>query len=230
MVGSRIRHGAAADGSDLFGGWTHVVNLIVLGGQRFLLDGGFGPQGPVRPVLLTPDGAVHTQIAPAQLRLRRDAMQQNLDDAQRVWVYQHRTDDAAEWKTMYCFVDLEFTPADVAAMNFAPALSRQTFFTHKVVANRFTVAGEVGAEDERGPGSPPEDRLEGEIDGALTLNQETLKWRRRGVKVLDVRFKNEEERIHALRKYFGIALSHEEREAIDGTAAMIGARAMGADD
>jgi hypothetical protein len=123
---------------------------------------------------------------------------------------------------------MEFTPADVETMNFQPSRSRQTFFTHKVVANRFTTANERDEGDL--PGSPSETALEGEIDGSLTLNHDVLKWRRHGKKVLELPFKTDDERVVALRKYFGITLAEEDRVAIQNTAAMIGVKAMGMDD
>lgn len=113
-------------------------------------------------------------------------------------------------------------------MNYAPWLSRYTFFTHKVVCVRFTTDNEV--ESPEGPGSPSEQALEGEVDGSITINHDTLKWRKNGKKITIIPFKREEERIAALQKYFGIKLAEEDREAIMNTAAMIGVKAMRVDD
>ena len=111
-------------------------------------------------------------------------------------------------------------------MNFAPSTSRYTFFTHKVVAVRFTTDKESNSE----PGSPGEQELEGEIDGSVTINHDTLKWRCHGEKIVTLPFKTEQERVDALREYFGISLADEDREAISNTMAMIGVKAMGIDD
>jgi len=124
---------------------------------------------------------------------------------------------------MYCFTDLEFIPTDIESMNFSPWLNPQSFFTHKVVAVRFTCSTEA----EEHPGSPGEAALEGEIDGSLTLNQDVLKWRRQGKKVMEVKFAIEDERVEALKKYFGIVVAEEDREAIKGTAAEVGGKGMG---
>ena len=48
MVGSRIYRSNIGR----YGGWTHVVNLVTIAGKRYLLDGGFGGQGPSGPVLV----------------------------------------------------------------------------------------------------------------------------------------------------------------------------------
>ena len=90
-------------------------------------------------------------------------------------------------------MDFEFTPTDVENMNFAPSLSRHTFFTHKVVCVRFVTDREV--EGTNNPGSPSEDALEGNIDGSITINHDTLKWRRNGEKIVVIPFKKDEERV-----------------------------------
>ncbi|KAK0277916.1 hypothetical protein LTR35_009753 [Friedmanniomyces endolithicus] len=219
MAGARIHRGEG-----MYGGWTHVVNLVTIDGTKYLLDGGFGPQGPSRPLAVR-EGEVGIQVAPAEMRVVSEAIPQMLDRTQRVWVYQHRYEEGKEWVPMYCFTELEFIETDIVAMNFAPWLNPQTFFTHKVVAVRFT----TDREPDECPGSPGEEALEGEIDGSLTLNQSVLKWRRRGRKVVEVQFLNDEERQNALEQYFGIVLAEEDRQAIKGTAAEVGGKGMGND-
>ena len=221
MAGSRIYRG------DHYGGWTHVINVVTIGGQRYLLDGGFGGQGPPRPVKLV-HGEVSPQIVPAQLRLLHENIPQNLNPDQKVWIYQYRYNENSEWSPMYCFTDLEFTPEDIESMNFAPSTSRYTFFTHKVVASRFSTDKEIDSDDL--PASPGELELEGEIDGSMTINHDNLKWRRRGEKVVHFSFKTDDDRVRSLKKYFGITLADEDREAIINTMAMIGVKAMGVDD
>ena len=219
MAGARIHRGEG-----MYGGWTHVVNLVTIDGTKYLLDGGFGPQGPSRPLAVR-EGKVGIQVAPAEMRVVREAIAQMLDRTQRMWIYQHRYEEGKEWVPMYCFTELEFIETDIVAMNFAPWLNPQTFFTHKVVAVRFT----TDREPVEHPGSPGEEALEGEIDGSLTLNQSVLKWRRRGRKVMEVQFSTDEDRQKALEEYFGIVLAEEDRQAIKGTAAEVGSKGMGND-
>ena len=223
MAGSRIYHPA----TDRYGGWTHVVNLISIGGKRYLADGGFGGQGPTSLLALEP-GVEHVQISPAQMRVMYDNIPNHVDKSQRVWIYQYRYNETSQWEPMYCFVDTEFTPEDIESMNYAPSSSRYTFFTHKVVANRFSTDKEVESVD--GPGGPDEEALTGEIDGAITINHDVLKWRRHGKKIVVKPFKTDDERVAALKSYFGITLAKEDREAIQNTMAMIGVKAMGMDD
>jgi arylamine N-acetyltransferase len=65
------------------------------------------------------------------------------------------------------------------------------------------------------------DVMDGELDGAITLYQNKLKWRRGGDLKLDIEFKTENERVDALKQFFGIVLDDEEREGIKGTVGEI---------
>lgn len=215
LAGSRIFH----TDERRYGGWTHVVNIARIGSIKYLLDGGMGPNGPSRPLELV-DGAVVDQVAPAQMMLAREQIPRFLDRDQKMWVFKYRHDRGKAMDPVYCFTDLEFLPEDIESMNFEPCSNRQTFFTHKVVAVRFTTDREVDSEE--GPGSPSESALEGEIDGAISLNHNVLKWWRKGKKGAEVRCANEEDRLRVLKRYFGIEFNEEDREAILGTAAMLG--------
>lgn len=223
MCGCRIYSPA----KQAYGGWTHVVNIVTIAGVKYLLDGGFGGSGPSKPVPLHHQEITH-QIAPAQMRLCFESLRQNLNSSYKVWVVQIRYDEAEDsnWTPIYSFPDFEFLPEDVEAMNLQPWLSPHTFFTHKVVAVRFTTSKECNGT--KGPGSPDEHALlDAEIDGAITLNQDVLTWRRSGKKVVQMPLRTESDRIEALLMYFGIKLSDEDVEGIRGTAAEIGAKAPG---
>jgi arylamine N-acetyltransferase len=215
MAGSRIY----SPKTKKYGGWTHVINLVTINGTKYLLDGGYGGNGPCRPIPLR-DGNVVSHVDPAQMRVVYEAIPQHLDQSQRVWVCQHRYDETAEWIPIYCFVELEFMPEDMAVLNLAPGTAKNSFFTHKVVAVRYTTEGETAHGD--GPGSPGPEQLDNEIDGSITLSHDTLKWRRHGKKTVDLKLESEQERADALKKYFGIALTDEEKEAIQGTSTELG--------
>ena len=167
---------------------------------------------------------VASQIEPAQMRLCFEPLRQNLNSSQKVWVVQFRYDEDHDWDPIYCFPDLEFIPEDIEGMNLEPWLNPHTFFTHKVVAVRFTTSQERNGT--KGPGSPYEREMEGDIDGAITLNHDVLTWRRYGKKVVQIPLRTESDRIEALGMYFGITLSDEDVEGIRGTAAEIGSKAM----
>lgn len=120
----------------------------------------------------------------------------------------------------YCFVDFEFTPEDIHSLNFDPWKNPRSMFTHKVVGVRFTTDKE--SLDDDGPGTPSQAALEGEIDGYIDLFDGTLKWRRHGKKVYEIKFETDAQRVEAIRRFFGIQLTDEDAESIRGTAAEIG--------
>jgi arylamine N-acetyltransferase len=130
-----------------------------------------------------------------------------------------RDSPMSQWNTCYCVAEVEFLPADVHTLNFALQLNPQSVVTHKVVASRFTTSYERNST--RGPGSPFEREMEGEIDGTITLDGDVLKWRRRGKKVVEERFRCEAERVEALQMFYGVALADEDVDAIKGTAAAV---------
>lgn len=217
LGGSRIHSPATGT----FGGWTHVVNLVSIAGTKYLIDIGFGARGPITPIPLCRDEAVHAHIAPAQCRVVQQPLPGSLS-GQDIWMYQWRTNVQAPWTTQYCFTELEFTLQDVQGLNLVPMTSKTTFFAWKIVCARFTLEGEAT----EGPGSPEGSVLAtGEIDGTLTIEHDVLKWRRHGQKVVELKFNEEHERVAALEKYFGIVLNQDDWEAIGGSAAAVGTRA-----
>ncbi|KAI0023326.1 hypothetical protein F4780DRAFT_75811 [Xylariomycetidae sp. FL0641] len=213
-----------------YGGFSHCVNVVVIGDaqgerQRYLLDVGFGANGPVAPLLLQEDEeepAPH--VPPAQVRLRREPIPQQVDQSRRVWVYQQRVAPAAAWRPLYCFVDVEFLLEDIRGLNWSPWRDPTSFFTRKVVVSRFTTDAERDDDDDDdGPGGVGRGDVVvgGAIDGALILFEDSLKWRRGGETVMEVKLESEGQRIDALRRYFGIELDEEDREAIRGTVSEI---------
>lgn len=214
MAGSRIWH----SDTNYYGGWTHVVNIAIIAGTKYLIDGGMGPNGPHRPMELI-EGKIVDQISPAQMVLVRENVTRSLDRSQKMWVFKHRFSPEKELEPVYCFTDLEFLPADIESMNFEPMLNKKTFFTHKVVCVRFATDRET--DDGDGPQSPAEDAFAGEIDGSISFNHDVVKWRKGGKKIAEVPCKSESERLRVLKRYFGVDFLEEDKDAVLGTAAML---------
>ncbi|KAM0705444.1 hypothetical protein Q7P35_008234 [Cladosporium inversicolor] len=214
IVGSRTCH------NGVYGGWTHCVNIVRIAETKYMLDGGYGSRGPSYPIPLQ-HGASHPHVrsgGEAECRLTFERLAQHSSHESRVWVYQFRSTPGNAWTPCYCFVDVEFIAPDIRSMNFAPWLDFQSPFTHKVMAVRFSTTAETDAPYRLGGVAPVND---GEIDGALTLLQSLLKWRRKGVTVLRKELRTEGERLDALKDYFGITLPKCDMEAILGSAAAI---------
>lgn len=208
-TGARVLAGASSSGSSSGSsrGWSHMNNIVHIGKKRYLVDIGFGPNGPTIPLPLE-HGFTTTQIAPAEQRIRYTRLPQHTHPDSRIWVYEHRVGPDGEWDLVYCFHDeIEFLPGDYQVMNFATSNRRDTFFTFELVCTLFTLAEED---------APDGSVKRGELDGCLILGT-GLKKRKQGRSdhIVD-KFASEEERLDALKKWFQIDLPTEDRAAIQG--------------
>ncbi|KAK5167333.1 uncharacterized protein LTR77_007032 [Saxophila tyrrhenica] len=199
-------------------GWSHLVNIVVIGGTKYLVDVGFGPNEPTIPIPLS-HGEVRPQEPPAESRVMFETLEENTSGC-KLWLMRHRARPEEEWKTMYCFSDVEILPGDLEGLNFAPWASRTSHFTQKIICVRFTTAKESMEDID---GLPSSETVEGgDVDGQLVINQDKLSWRRRGDSVLEVELKSEDDRLEALKKYWGIVLDVEDQMAIVGTVSALG--------
>jgi arylamine N-acetyltransferase len=185
-------------------GWSHMVNMITIGDTKYHVDVAFGADGPAVPMPLDRSGTVQPHIEPAVARLQWCNIPGNTDPNQRLWVYEHRRNDDAEWETKYCYTELEFLPSDYASMNYFTSTSHKTFFTRTIVVDKKLL-------DDNG-----------EYKGSIIMNGNTLKWRIHGVKEKEIEFQTDAERLDALDKYFGIKFSEAERDGISGLASQLG--------
>ncbi|KAK7211209.1 hypothetical protein V2G26_018387 [Clonostachys chloroleuca] len=138
MVGARPYDAAVSR----YGGFTHCLNIVVINGVRYAIDVCFGSRVPVLPLQLH-QGQVQPHSHPGQMRVRYDCIPQALCSDQKLWIYEHRKNEKAEWIPQYCFVDFEFLPDDINTINWASARSPSSFFTQRVVCVKFTAENEV---------------------------------------------------------------------------------------
>lgn len=183
-----------------------MVNLVTIGTQMYLVDVGFGPNGPTHPLRLERDAGdtTSTQIAPAEMRLVWKNVDGNTDPDQRLWVYQHRISNELAWLDMYCFTEVEFMPQDYDIMNYYTSTHPKSWFTQKVICAKMVTS------------SPQSSELIG-----VRILQSDVKLRVNGNTESQQQFSNEEDRIGALDRDFGIVLSKTEREGIKGLVSEI---------
>jgi arylamine N-acetyltransferase len=143
-------------------------------------------------------GTIREHLKPAAARLQWRNVPGNTDPTQRLWVYEHRTDEESEFAIMYCFTELEFLPSDYAVMNYYTSTSKHVFFTTTIVAEKKIV-------DDAG-----------ELVGNLIMGNKDLKWRVHGKKEKQIEFESEKDRLDALEKYFGIYFGEVERVGSQG--------------
>ncbi|KAK2057139.1 N-acetyltransferase [Colletotrichum caudatum] len=195
-VGGKVKE------EDRFGGWAHMLNLVTVDGQRYMVDVGFGKGAATVPVPLVrrgSDAEGFTTIAPLRGRLLYERLEQHTDPAQRMWVY-YSTDSAeGPFRQRNCFTEQEFSPEDFEVMNHAVMSLPTSYFVKTVLCVRTIL-----------------DRETKRAVGTIALHKDEVK-RKIGDKLeLLETLKNEAERVEAIEKHFGIALTPGERKAIKG--------------
>lgn len=176
---------------------SHMANVVTADGQRYLVDVGYGADGPCQPIPLV-SGAVVDGVPGQKLRLEYCCLSQHSDTAQRVWVYSHSR-SRGPWEEVYHFPDVEFFAEDFTVLNFFNMT--QSSFAKTVVVQRFEV-------------DPNNPKLG--IVGTLQITRNRLERRSAaGLEEIAV-FRNERERLSVFGQYFDIHLTEEECSAIRG--------------
>ena len=175
-----------------------MVNLVLIGNQRYLVDVGFGGAGPCRPMPLI-SGHEVTGMPPQSLKLEYRSLAEHTDSTQRLWVYSYREDGDSPWVDAYAFTELEFFPSDFRVMNLSTMTLRSSFFVQTVLCVSFILNAETG-----------------EPEGLLILQGAQVRKKVHGEYRILEELKTEEQRIQALQKWFGIRLNEEEQRGILG--------------
>jgi arylamine N-acetyltransferase len=211
MVGAKVFNPDAGR----FGGSSHCLSLVIIAGRTYAVDVGFGARNPTEPLEVVHE-LVHKRSDGVQMRLRHDTIAQNVSN-QKLWIYEYRSHDGGEWVPQWCFMDYEVLPEDIRVMNMSPSKSPSSFFTFKVVGVQFT-----SEKEDYSDGSARDlKNVGGVIDGNFIIDGNVFKYRKSGETKWEKTFRTEEERLDALRKYFGVELTEENERAIRGTAGAI---------
>ena len=224
-VGGRVSHETTGRRDGGWDGWNHMVNLVRVEGRRYLVDVGFGGDGPCRPILLErkgEGGIVYGGVAPQELRLEWKSLPKHTDPEQRVWVYSHRENQSARWVEAYCFTEVEFFAEDFAIMNLTTMTLRESYFVQTVLAQRFMLKEEVEEGDFEDQVNEGQGTCEGtnggqnrpRAVGVMILHKDLVKRRMAGEVELLTVLESEADRAAALKKYFKIELGEEELRAI----------------
>lgn len=194
-----------------YGGYTHQVNFVTIGGQKYFIDVGFGTQGPTVPIPLI-DGVTALQTGvpdrvagTSQLTRGFTGNHTSRTPEQMVWRYNVKhgaaSDTTKNWFPIYCFNETEFMPHDFEISSAFVSTSRTTIFVNSVFFVKY-IAGE--GDDE------------GHLIGELTMADKVIKERRFGDSKVLKECDTEEERVQGLREILGLTLSLGESEGIKG--------------
>ena len=173
-----------------------MVNIVSIDSKTYLVDVGFGPDGPIEPVPLE-EGTVSPGAGTQALRLQHRNIAENTNADQRLWVLECRRHADSPWAPLYCFTELEFLPQDFVCMNHATSTMRTSWFATSVVCSRTIVEGD-------------------EVVGCVILLNKELKMRRQGETKVLVNFDTELQRMKALIDWYGISLTEDAQHGIEG--------------
>ncbi|EKV04730.1 Arylamine N-acetyltransferase 2 [Penicillium digitatum PHI26] len=176
----------------------HMVLIVIIGEEKYMVDVGFGNNCATAPLLLQ-EGATATAIEPSEMRIVRESIAEFTDPRQKVWVYQTRYNSESKWLPQICFSDVEFLPQDFGIMNFSVSQSRTSWFTQTFVCMRMIM-----------------DQTGTEIIGQCVVSGKEVKERLRGQTAILQVLETEEDRIQALAKYFDMHLRETEIQGIRG--------------
>ena len=180
-------------------GFSHVVNVVVMGdGDRWMVDVGFGGDGPTCPMRLV-SGEQRRNIGTQEMRLDWEGIKGGYSEDQKVWVYSVRNFEGGEWRACYCFLEAKFLQQDLAVMAFFVNESPLSWFTTMTVAVRMLL-------DEEGE----------RIKGKIMLAGADVKENCGGRTSLAMTCGTERVRVEALKMVFGLVLTEEECRGIKG--------------
>ncbi|KKK14155.1 hypothetical protein P175DRAFT_0560120 [Aspergillus ochraceoroseus IBT 24754] len=178
----------------------HMVLIVTIDDRKYMVDVGFGNNVPTSPLPLE-ENSIAMNIAPAEMRLIQDSIPEAVDQGQKVWIYQIRYNPESNWIPIYAFSGIEFLPQDFAVMNFATSHQSTSWFTQVFVCVKLIL-------DESG------ERLQ----GLYIMAEKEVKRRIHGKTEVVETLENEEDRVNALAKWFGMHLSEYEIAGIQGLA------------
>ncbi|KAK1625144.1 N-acetyltransferase [Colletotrichum phormii] len=117
---SLVSVGAKIKGDERFGGWSHMLNIVTIEAQRYLVD----------------IGHEFTTIAPLRGKLVYQKLDQNTDSSQRMWVYSSTDTADGPFRERNCFIEQEFFPEDFEVMNYAVMMRPTSYFVKTVLCMR----------------------------------------------------------------------------------------------
>ncbi|KAE8422452.1 arylamine N-acetyltransferase 1 [Aspergillus pseudocaelatus] len=179
----------------------HSVNIVTLDQQRYLIDVGYGGNGPRCPLPLV-KGSIHKNIGTQTMRLVYEPLP---GSRQRQWIYQNRNAEGQPWIHNYAFTEIEFFQRDFEVMSFFTSCHSDCFLTSHLLVVKYL-------------------RERDEVYGEIVLDDDKVKKNQGGKNVLVHMCMTERERVKALKDQFGIELTEEEQKGIQGRMSALAMR------
>lgn len=182
------------------------------------------------PMPLVP-GLVHSNLGTQQIRLVKEYISTQVHrptewdggdpDRHKLWIYQYRNTPEQEWKSYYCFPEIEFMAMDWEVVNWWTSTNEQSLQTRRPLCILFlreptAERGQEGKSEEVEDGQEMTDTGDFRIYGKRMLVGGVVKENLGGKTRVLTECETEEERVAALREHFGLTLTEEEINGIKG--------------
>ncbi|KAK4502273.1 hypothetical protein PRZ48_005698 [Zasmidium cellare] len=188
---------------ETYDGWNHMLNLVKINNQRYIVDVGMGSMGPAIVYPLQ-DGWEGVAVAPRKIRLQLKAIPETYgqgDDAPKLWCFdQCLVPDAPgkdKWIPTYCFTETEFLPQDYEMMSYFTSNNPSVFFTYCLICTKLLVDEEKEV-----------------VVGDVSLFNNGVRKTVGGKRDAPQELKSEEERIQVLKDVFKVELTEEEKNGL----------------
>lgn len=190
-----------------YDGWNHMLNLVLLDDEWYVVDVGMGSMGPNLPYPLR-DGYETTSIAPRLIRVQSRPIIETYAGKYtaratppKMWCFDvcYNPGDAAknDWVPVYCFTETEFLPQDYEMMSWFTSTNPGSFFTRYIMCTKMLM-----------------DENKEVIVGNVTLFKDTVTESIGANRKAIGEYKTEAERSQGLAEIFDVHLTDEEKAAI----------------
>ncbi|KAM0244355.1 hypothetical protein ACHAP5_006371 [Fusarium lateritium] len=175
-------------------------------------DVAFGGDGPTSPLRMDECAKSIKNLGSQEVRLIHKHIPKQHFRGPKLWIYQYRNGASQEWNSYYSFSDLEFFQEDFEVQNWWTAA--KTLHRHTVLVVRFLRQDEA-TEYSQATGRKTDKHADTVmVVGKIMLINDTVKVNFGGKTQTVSKLESEEERLDALRLYFGISLTSQEALAI----------------
>ncbi|KJK66050.1 N-acetyltransferase [Aspergillus parasiticus SU-1] len=140
------------------------------------------------------EGPIHENIGTQTMRLAYEPLP---GSCQRQWIYYTCNAEDQPWIHNYAFTEMESFQRDFEVMNFFTSCHSDCFLTSHLLVVKYLREGD-------------------EVYGKIVLDDDKIKKNEGGKNVLVQTYMTEKARVEALKDQFGIELTEEEQNGIQG--------------
>lgn len=175
---------------------VHLVTIVSIGDEDYLVDTSHGPSGSPTPVLLAHDNP-EVDIYPRQRRMIHEALPGWSNSRQKWWRLQIKDSPEDSWVDVWCFTETEWQDVDIELLRLGYGAQGGGWVAPHVCCFKtiYEAAKPVGH---------------------VMLLRDELRRSYKGSSEVVQKFYSEEDRVQSIFDIFGITLSPEEQQCIIG--------------